>query len=164
MQENNKFQLWEQQINMMDNIIFKNEDNQEIKQLQITQNINIQISTIVYRCGGIYLGCTKDSKRHGEGKQFYSNGNYYEGEWSSDMQDGIGIFKYNTGDSYQGEFFQGQLQGFGKYFYAQSRKLYIGFWLNSKWHGQGSLYNDKWDLLIDGIWDCDNLIQQNEKQ
>ncbi|KAL4438301.1 hypothetical protein ABPG74_009724 [Tetrahymena malaccensis] len=163
MQENKKLQLCDKQITMMSNTNLNNQDIQDIKQSQLKQDKENQISTITYKCGGIYLGSIKDNKRHGEGKQFYSNGNYYEGEWSSDLQDGIGIFKYNTGDFYQGEFFQGQLQGFGKYYYAQSRKLYIGYWLNSKWHGQGSLYSDTWDLLIDGIWECDNLISENQQ-
>ncbi|EAR84935.2 MORN motif protein (macronuclear) [Tetrahymena thermophila SB210] len=160
MQENKKQQLFAQQITMSSNKIQTNQNIQEIKLLQITQNKS-QVSIIGFKCGGIYLGSTKDNKRNGEGKQFYSNGNYYEGEWSQDLQDGIGLFKYNTGDFYQGEFFQGQFQGFGKYFYAQSKRLYIGFWLNSKWHGQGSFYSDQGDLLIDGIWECDNLIQEN---
>ena len=44
-----------------------------------------------YSKGEVYEGEYKSGKRHGEGKQIWSDSTYYQGTWSNDMADGYGF-------------------------------------------------------------------------
>lgn len=40
--------------------------------------------------------------KHGQGKQIFTNGNFYEGYWKNGYQEGEGKLVFNSGDVYVG--------------------------------------------------------------
>ncbi|MDO4879694.1 MAG: hypothetical protein Q3983_00250 [Capnocytophaga sp.] len=100
----------------------------------------------IYSFGNEYIGEVKDGLMHGKGKYNikdgtiyegiyetglpvkgklkYSNGNYYEGEWTDGKRTGIGYFRWGNGDYYEGSFKEGTRFGFGKYTYANGDVKY----------------------------------------
>ncbi|XP_077250089.1 uncharacterized protein LOC143889680 [Tasmannia lanceolata] len=110
----------------------------------------------------------EDSKREGknpkkiirEGVEFYSNGDFYEGEfhkgvcngsgaytyfvngryegdWIDGKYDGYGVESWARGSRYRGSYRQGMRHGFGAYrFYTGDS--YSGEWFNGQSHGVGN--------------------------
>ena len=94
-----------------------------------------------------------------EGVEFYSNGDYYEGEfykgkcngsgvynyfvngryegdWIDGKYDGYGIESWARGSRYKGQYRQGSRHGYGVYrFYTGDS--YAGMWFNGQSHGTG---------------------------
>ena len=63
---------------------------------------------------GFYNGTWINSKRSGNGKMYYSNGDYYIGNFKDDAKEGKGAYYYNDGDYYIGEFKNDVRHGKGK--------------------------------------------------
>jgi antitoxin component YwqK of YwqJK toxin-antitoxin module len=59
----------------------------------------------------------------------------------------------------EGDFFDNNYNGLGFYYYPNG-DADNGEWKNGKRHGEGVYYNDK-DLFIDGFWENDNKIVNN---
>ncbi|KAI3924653.1 hypothetical protein MKX01_009523 [Papaver californicum] len=119
--------------------------------------------------GGSYSSCssssnspswdTKEKRIIREGVEFYSNGDFYEGEfhqgksngsgvynyfingryegdWIDGRYDGYGIESWARGSRYRGQYRQGLRHGFGVYkFYTGDS--YAGEWVNGQSHGIG---------------------------
>ncbi len=87
-----------------------------------------------------YTGGTKEGMRHGAGREKYSDGSVYEGNWSCDKKHGRGVYAYggrsNKGDVYEGSFYEDKRQGHGVLRYA-SGSVFDGVWINDKQHGPG---------------------------
>jgi hypothetical protein len=63
---------------------------------------------------GIYSGYFIDDLKADESGKFkYSNGDSYDGQFTSGIREGKGIFKFSNGDVYSGEFMNDQINGFG---------------------------------------------------
>jgi hypothetical protein len=72
-----------------------------------------------FKVGSRYEGYKLNGMRHGQGKFYYQDGGYYDGEWRNN-----------------------KMEGFGTLFYQSNHKAYEGMWSNDQFHGQGTLYND----------------------
>eukprot|EP00756_Hemistasia_phaeocysticola_P053124 Hpha_TRINITY_DN28522_c0_g1::TRINITY_DN28522_c0_g1_i1::g.18581::m.18581 len=53
--------------------------------------------------------------RHGWGRQAYSDGSRYEGEWQDDQFHGRGKLLGPRGDEYDGEWSEGMREGYGRW-------------------------------------------------
>lgn len=51
-----------------------------------------------YNSGNMYIGETKNGKRHGKGILLWKNGDAWYGEWTDDKRDGYGIHMYYNGN------------------------------------------------------------------
>lgn len=52
--------------------------------------------------------------KNGHGRYYYSNGNFYDGQWKNDRKHGRGEYKYLlTKENYKGEWRNGQKDGRG---------------------------------------------------
>ena len=91
----------------------------------------------------IYNGQWKLGKRHGRGKQVWSDGSQYEGYWFNDMANIRGRLIHVDGDVYEGEWLDDKAHGKGIYIHRDGAS-YEGEWYEDKQHGYGI---EKW---IDG--------------
>ena len=77
-----------------------------------------------------YVGHFAHGVREGAGRQLYSDGTFYDGQWQNDMADGScfhglwkfdemlrGVYSLTSGDKYDGEIKKGRFEGYGKYFW-----------------------------------------------
>lgn len=72
----------------------------------------------------VYLGQFKNWKRHGEGKQFFSDG-VYDGVWALGKRNGLGIMWYDD------------------------KRVYLGNWKDDKYEGIGTMmYGNELCLLL----------------
>ena len=85
--------------------------------------------TYFYESGEVYKGNWEDNKRSGQGRLEYPNGDYYEGEWLNDLQRGFGTLYLANGNVFEGLFRDGMKDGPGRFFYAATRKVYEGEWV-----------------------------------
>ncbi|CAD8089491.1 unnamed protein product [Paramecium sonneborni] len=106
-------------------------------------NINVDIKNcemlgpyIILDTGDVYVGTWQMGKRHGFGKQIFSNGAYYEGQWLNDFLQGYGRYIFQNGDYYAGEFVHGEREGVGVLVY-QDGSSYEGKWLKNQKNGEG---------------------------
>lgn len=88
--------------------------------------------TYFYENGDIYKGNWQDNKRLGQGKLEYLNGDYYEGEWANDLQRGFGTLYLANGNVFEGLFRDGLKDGPGRFFYAATKKVYEGEWVEDE--------------------------------
>ena len=84
----------------------------------------------------IYEGQWKNGKRHGRGKQYWTDGSVYEGFWVNDMANVYGRLIHSDGDVYEGEWHDDKAQGKGLYIHKDGAR-YEGDWLEDKQHGFG---------------------------
>lgn len=116
--------------------------------------------TVDLENGIVYTGQWKGRKKHGKGKQVWSDGAYYVGEWKEgracgeldrmfclDKPSGSGSFQHADGDRYSGNWENDQANGYGVLK-----------------HKDGSMYVEwtslKIDLRYEGHWKDD--IQHGE--
>lgn len=53
--------------------------------------------------------------RNGQGKFFYQEGSFYDGEWNNNKMNGFGKLFYENGSlAYEGEWYMDEFHGFGK--------------------------------------------------
>ena len=70
-----------------------------------------------------YEGDLINGIRNGQGKPYYKNSNIkYEGEFSSDKFEGTGKFYYTDGNYYIGQFKNGRKHGKGIEYYKNGKK------------------------------------------
>ena len=73
-------------------------------------------------------------KMHGRGKEFYNNGDIFEGYWKNDKMNGKGKIFLSNGDIYDGGFSNDKLNDFGIYIYIMMEHIMkdIGKIINMK--------------------------------
>jgi len=108
-----------------------------------------------------YTGEFKNTKRHGNGRLIYENGDEYIGEFKDNYMDGLGKIEYENGDIYQGDWLKGKKHGDGKMKYA-NRDTYEGDWVNDKRHGQGKMVflpreTNSYAVTYEGDWKDNGL-------
>ena len=85
----------------------------------------------------VYEGeVTANDRRDGIGKNTWSNGDVYEGEWKDDMQNGTGRNVWIDGSIYIGQYLQNKKHGIGDYHWDDQSR-YMGEWRDDKMHGVG---------------------------
>eukprot|EP00927_Polykrikos_kofoidii_P037160 TRINITY_DN31336_c0_g1_i1.p1 TRINITY_DN31336_c0_g1~~TRINITY_DN31336_c0_g1_i1.p1 ORF type:complete len:341 (-),score=65.84 TRINITY_DN31336_c0_g1_i1:61-1083(-) len=135
---------------------------------------------VTYEDGSIYTGQVVDMKRHGCGL-WQSRTGKYEGQWQDDAQHGSGRQTWSDGRTYAGEFKAGRFSGNGcmvwrtqqgqLYYEGQYRedlkhgtgkfvwpdgRLYHGEWLGGKRHGRGVFMNTQAESRV-GYWLADKF-------
>ncbi len=78
--------------------------------------------------GNIYEGEMQNNRKHGFGKQLFTNGSLYEGKWKDGFMDGFGKLVLSTGETYLGDFYRGKRHGKGKLIFAATGDVYEGDW------------------------------------
>lgn len=109
--------------------------------------------------GDYYKGDYVNGYRTGKGYYKWSNGNEYEGEFLYNTQNGKGIFKWINGDSYEGDFVNNKMQGFGIY-YFYNRDNYEGDWVSGVKQGQGK-YTYASGIIEEGKWVNNTFVSSN---
>lgn len=74
--------------------------------------------------------------------QTYEDQTHFEGMVQHGMKNGFGRLVYPDGVYYEGNFQNDTLQGKGSLFYGPNRPAYVGDWVDNKFHGKGTLYNE----------------------
>ena len=105
---------------------------------------------LIYKNGRIFEGFWMNDLKHGNGFEFYNNGNTYMGEYSEGKPHGQGIFKWKSGEIYEGQFNKGLKSGEGKWFGIRN-EMYSGHWENNKPHGYGIMVFSNKDVYK-GEW------------
>ena len=80
-----------------------------------------------------YEGEWSNNKEHGRGK--FTGLSEYEGEWKNGLPDGSGVFTFNSG-KYSGNWYQGHMNGEGTLELNNGDK-YVGEFKESKFQGNG---------------------------
>ncbi|KAF8109892.1 hypothetical protein N665_0089s0013 [Sinapis alba] len=89
-----------------------------------------------YSNGDFYEGEFLNGKCNGSGVYYYFVRGRYEGDWVNGRYDGHGIESWARGSRYKGQYRQGLRHGYGVYrFYTGD--CYAGEWLNGQSHGFG---------------------------
>lgn len=85
-----------------------------------------------YPDNSVYRGNWQKNEKSGNGTYEYGNGDQYIGEWSQDLQNGFGTMNYANGNIYEGLWYNGKKEGPGLFFYASTKKVYQGEWLDDQ--------------------------------
>jgi radial spoke head protein 1 len=110
--------------------------------------------------GDKYEGQWEAGKSHGQGIKYFADGGKYEGQYEADKKHGQGIL-YDDGDKYEGQWEAGKKHGQGIYYFASGSK-YEGQFEASKKHGQGIFYYASGNKY-EGQWEADNMHGQGKK-
>ena len=96
-----------------------------------------ELEKYIVRVNEVYEGSLdKQNRPHGIGRQIFSNGNEYDGEWNCGLMHGKGKYTYLNGDYYEGEFREDQRHGLGR-FVTSNGDIYDGGWSMNRMHGRG---------------------------
>ena len=90
--------------------------------------------------GSVYFGETKENLFNGHGTQKWSDGAFYEGNFTDGKYNGLGVLK-NTIYTYEGEFKDGVPHGRGNISYKNGLS-YEGEFLNGLYEGKGTLIDN----------------------
>ena len=138
-----------------------------------------------------HYGYYRNGKMHGKGITYYTDGSIFSGTWINDYISGKGIYIMHGGDKLLGTFYKGYLYGHGKHLnrhnelvfegifsrslyqygnlYIEGDLYYSGSWYPhhdnniSYFHGIGKIY-DKWgELIKEGFFEFNELLQERSK-
>ncbi|CAK9150926.1 unnamed protein product [Ilex paraguariensis] len=99
-------------------------------------NITTKEGVVFYSNGDFYEGEFHKGRRNGSGVYNYFVSGKYEGDWIDGGYDGFGIERWAKGSRYRGQYRQGLRHGYGVYkFYTGDS--YAGEWCNGQSHGVG---------------------------
>lgn len=117
------------------------------------KNYPIGDTSITYHDGRKYVGKIhkKTLAPDGKGKATFTDGSYYEGDWTDGEMNGKGDFYWPDGSYYIGEYQNGRKHGVGEFKFP-SGKIYKGQWADGKQNGKGKLTDKDWSILKDGEW------------
>ena len=103
----------------------------------------------------MYVGDYRNSKRNGEGKFVYTNGNIYIGSWKNDMRHGHGVLKFaNSGDVYEGLWKHDKMDEIGALRFTMARA--------TRMSDAGSFFFDAQDSELDlGVQHADHTTTAN---
>ncbi|CAL0315503.1 unnamed protein product [Lupinus luteus] len=114
----------------------KSEVEDEEKEKLLNDNRIEKEGVEFYSNGDFYEGEFHRGKCSGSGVYHYSVSGRYEGDWVDGKYDGYGIESWARGSRYKGQYRQGLRHGYGVYrFYTGDS--YAGEWLNGQSHGFG---------------------------
>jgi hypothetical protein len=68
----------------------------------------------------------------------WTDGTYYEGEWTLGYAEGKGMLVYTNGDYMKGQFIYNKLTGYGECYNNELGYEYKGYWENDLQSGQGN--------------------------
>lgn len=109
-----------------------NENNKEKESLPLVVREGVEF----YSNGDFYEGEFHKGKCNGSGVYNYFVNGRYEGYWVEGRYDGYGVESWSRGSKYRGQYRQGLRHGFGVYrFYTGDS--YAGEWCNGQSHGVG---------------------------
>ncbi len=107
--------------------------------------------------GDSYIGEYRYGRYHGKGSYGYGNGETYAGEWEDGLRKGLGVYSFVNGDMYAGEF-DVKANGQGIYTYANGDK-YVGEIEDDQFHGQGVTITADGKVAASGIWKKSKLVE-----
>lgn len=112
----------------------------------------------------IYYGTvTENGKMNGYGVIYYSNGDFYAGDFDLGSRTGKGVYYWNKDKAgrikYEGEFQNSTISGYGKLTYS-SGKIENGFWENGKYLGSKEPSLSLKSRTITFPYDKDGAIKQ----
>ena len=87
--------------------------------------------------GSIYKGLFNEGLPHGNGKEEFYDGSFFEGYYLNGKKK-YGIFEWKDGSKYQGDFENDLFNGKGLYIWSNNKK-YDGNWKEGKMNGNGKL-------------------------
>ncbi|XP_047307186.1 phosphatidylinositol 4-phosphate 5-kinase 4-like [Impatiens glandulifera] len=90
-----------------------------------------------YSTGDFYEGEFHKGRCNGSGVYNYFANGRYEGDWIDGKYDGYGIENWSRGSRYKGQYRQGLRHGFGFYRFFTG-DTYAGEWYNGQSHGVGA--------------------------
>ncbi|KAE8701758.1 putative zinc finger protein [Hibiscus syriacus] len=109
-----------------------NNNNKEKERLELVEREGVEF----YSNGDFYEGELHKGKCNGSGVYNYCVNGRYEGDWVDGRYDGYGVESWSRGSRYRGQYRQGLRHGFGIYrFYTWDS--YSGEWCNGQSHGVG---------------------------
>mmetsp|Transcript_32025 Transcript_32025/g.75078 ORF Transcript_32025/g.75078 Transcript_32025/m.75078 type:complete len:231 (+) Transcript_32025:51-743(+) len=136
--------------------------------------------TVLYSDNSTYTGQMVNGRRQGYGL-WQSRGGQYDGQWRHDIQHGFGKQRWSDGRLYEGQFEDGKFSGEGKMVWITQRgemtyegqykddvkhgrgkftwadgRVYDGEWCQGKRHGRGHYTNNKEAPRI-GFWQEDKF-------
>jgi len=91
---------------------------------------------VIYPSGGRYVGYLLDDERHGHGRMWEPNRDYFEGEWHNGEYS-LGKLVKADGSVYQGGFKNGVYDGWGTLLHKEKGVAYSGQWKNGVYDGWG---------------------------
>ena len=77
-----------------------------------------------------YEGEWYADKRSGWGRMYYADGSIYEGEWYGDKRNGKGLLRVSNGNRYEGSWSNDMKNGPGKFYYLDKGQVYVGNWVD----------------------------------
>lgn len=108
-----------------------------------------------------YVGQVKNKKANGYGIAILDSGSRYEGEWKDNMRHGQGAFYWIDGEHYEGSYVNDLRSGFGTYYWPNGER-FEGYWEEDERNGRGTFYNAQGEVVASGVWESDELIQEDE--
>lgn len=109
-----------------------------------------------------YVGQVKNGKANGFGIALLDTGSRYEGQWKDNQRQGEGTFYWPDGEYYIGEYENDKRSGFGTYYWPNGEK-YAGQWKEDKRSGSGQFFGTDGDVIADGEWNDDKLVEINKR-
>ncbi len=94
----------------------------------------------IYNADGVYIGEFVQGNYHGNGTQFFRNGDYYIGEFASGNISGRGTYVYFNGGIYSGTYGDGGQELHGKHWLPNGDE-YEGEFKAGMPHGLGTYYH-----------------------
>jgi hypothetical protein len=86
-----------------------------------------------------YVGEWSAGKKHGTGRYFYKNGDFYDGEFRFNVAKGKGVYVHTVaGSIYKGEWDRDMRNGRGTYVFKNGSR-YTGNWVDNQIHGKGKM-------------------------
>jgi len=109
-----------------------------------------------------YVGSVKNKQANGKGIAIFESGSRYEGDWQNNQRHGEGSFYWPDGEYYIGEFKNDKRAGKGTYYWPNGEK-FTGEWKNNRRNGRGVFYNKEGEIVAQGIWNEDELVDVQKK-
>mmetsp|Transcript_38736 Transcript_38736/g.37075 ORF Transcript_38736/g.37075 Transcript_38736/m.37075 type:complete len:149 (+) Transcript_38736:875-1321(+) len=88
------------------------------------------------------MGHWKNNMITGVGRQEWTDGRWYEGEFVENLMNGFGRFRFSDGKKYEGFYLDDKKHGFGIFSWLNGKR-YEGWWADGKQDGLGALYSQK---------------------
>lgn len=101
--------------------------------------------------GNTYFGDLKDNQPHGKGREFFTNGDVYTGEFCEGKRHGEGTYEKKDDYIFIGTSKGNKFEGKGKKLFANG-DTFEGIFRNGKEEGTGMLKNGEGKLLKHGMW------------
>jgi len=110
-----------------------------------------------------YTGNTINSFPDGEGAAVFDNGDQYQGMFKNGYREGKGKYLFNNGDVMDCIFKADEAYGIGKYYYKDG-SYYQGEFYNSRFNGNGIVFNADGSIRIQGQFKDGALIKIDDEK